>query len=306
MNPLLTIVIAALNEKPSDLHHTVKSIRESTGGQWVQVLIVDDASTVPVCCLPVTIMRNRIRVGVGLSRHLGVEAALAPYVLICDGHCVFSGDWLQPLLDTLRGSDKLLLCGQCWALSEDGTRHTGTYNGARMVIHDPNETNIRWRVLTAKWAKDKPGQSFYPLSAVMGACYAMSRDFFLKIGGLKMLREFGGDEENLSLKTILAGGEIRMFKQLKIGHKFRETTKVPYRITVESCIYNVCVNALTCCPPEVARDLIEKIGPGREWMDAKEMVRQNKDAIEAERVRLQGVFTRSWDEYLTIIKQIDG
>lgn len=303
----LSIVIAVHNERPFDLHQTVQSIRDTTREHFVEIIIVDDNSTVPVCCLPVRIIRNQHRKGVGQSRHIGVEAALAPFVLLTDGHMIFTEGWLGPTIKALSETPKLLVCGQCLSLTEDqtDTNHPfGVYNGARMVIHDP-EAEIRWRVLTAKWAKEKPGAS-YPLSAVMGACYAIRKDFFLNIGGLRMLREFGGDEELLSIKTLMAGGEIRLLKALRVGHKFRKVAKIPYRITVESCLYNTMMIANTCCPPEVAKDLIAKIGPGRESMDAKEMVRVNRGEIEAEASRLSRVFTRSWDDYLKLIAQIDG
>lgn len=307
MTPTISVIITAHNERPHDIQQTIHTIRE-TGGPSVEIILVDDCSIAPIDSVRPKVIRNSSRLGVGPSRHLGVEAATARFILLTDAHCVFDKDWLEPLLDVLDANPKLLVCGQCVALPEHGSDLSypvGIYNGARMVIHDPNEPNIRWRVLTAKWAKDKPSQSFYPLSAVMGACYAMRRDFFLRLGGLKMLREFGGDEELLSLKTILAGGEIRMHKFLRIGHKFREKTKVPYRITVETCLYNTMTTALTCCPSDVAKDLIEKIGPGCESMVAKELVRINKAAIEAERIRLLGVFTRPWDEYLKLIASID-
>jgi hypothetical protein len=246
--------------------------------------------------------------GVGPSRHLGVESASGQLILITDAHVVFDGDWYKSVYAAFGGNPKMLLCGQCVALAENAwsiENPIGTYNGARMVIHDSG-AEPRWRVLTAKWAKDKPGQDFYPLSAVMGACYAMRKDFFLEIGGLKMLREFGGDEELLSIKTILAGGEIRMFKKLRIGHRFRQKQPVPYRITIETCLYNTGAIALTCCPPDVAKDLIGKIGPGREWVDAKRQLWLNREALEEERVRLSKVFSRNWDEYLKIISEIDG
>jgi hypothetical protein len=221
---------------------------------------------------------------------------------------IFDEGWLKPVVDMLNCSPNLVLCGQCVAIQQHAINlghPIGLYNGARMVIHDPGE-NIRWRVLTAKWANDKRARDFYPLSAMMGACYAMRKDWFLHIGGLRMLKEFGGDEELLSIKTILSGGEIRMFKSLRVGHKFRDKGLVPYRVIIERCIYNTIVTALTCCPPDVAEDLINKIGPGRELYDAQNMVRLDREAIEEERLRLEKVFTRTWDEYLKIIAAIDN
>src|SRR5712671_6741337 len=94
--PVLSVVAATHNEQRWNLHHLIKSIQSSTGGKWVEIVLVDDASASPVCCLPVTLIRNRTRLGVGASRHIGVEAATAPFILLTDAHCVFEDGWIQP------------------------------------------------------------------------------------------------------------------------------------------------------------------------------------------------------------------
>jgi glycosyltransferase involved in cell wall biosynthesis len=303
-SPVLTVVIAAHQEKPADIAATVKSIHNTGGGSFVEVIIVDDASTIPVEVGGAKIIRNMHRMGVGPSRHVGVEAASAPLIVITDAHVLFHDGWLTQLLDVLNGGgEKLLVCGQMDAIPETGDKNLGRYYGGHMIFHDPSTDDPRWKILTAKWSKEKAAP-YYPISAVMGACYAMRRDFFLKIGGLKMLRNFGGDEEMLSMKTLLAGGEIRLFKPWKISHRFRNG-KPPYRITVDDCVYNSMLLAHLCCPPDVAKDLISKIGPGVEVINAKEMIRQNMAPIQVERERLlYKVFARYWDDYVRLVNEI--
>lgn len=302
MTPVLSVIIASHNERPADLAATVKSIRNTGGGAHVEVVVVDDASTDPVEWQDRTVIRNNTRQGVGKSRHIGVEAATAPLIVLTDAHCLFHDGWLHNVLDVLQGNERLLLCGQMDAIPETGDKNLGHYYGGRMCIFDPSSDDPRYRILTAKWHKEKP-HPFYPISAVMGACYAMHRSWFLKIGGLKMLKSFGGDEEALSMKTLLAGGDIRLFKLWKISHRFRNG-KPPYRITVDDCVYNSMMLAHTLCPAEVAKDLISKIGPGVEVINAKEMIRVNRPSIDAERARLEKVFTRSWDEYVRLVNEI--
>lgn len=306
MSALLSVVIASHNDP--FLHQTVQSIL-GTSGCYCEVVVVDDGSNPKVQHLPkdVKLIRNPERRGVGPSRHKGVLHASAPLILITDAHMLFAEGWFQPTVNAMNTSDKLMLCGQTIGLHETDTdlsHPKGVYNGARMVLCDPN-AEPRWRILCPKWAEDKPGQDFYPLSAVMGALYVMHKSFYLKIGGLRLLREFGGDEEMLSLKVLRAGGDIRMFKPLKAGHRFRTKTQPPYRILEEVCVYNSLALAHVCCPKEVVQNLHECLGDGALAESATIMLHRNMPEIAAERDALLPVWMRTWPEYLNLIASID-
>lgn len=307
--PVLSVVIATLNEWHGTLNRTVESIR-ATAGYWVEIVIVDDCSStsVKVADCETKVIHNKKRLGVGHSRHIGVEAASSDLILLTDSHMVFCPGWLDAVLQTLPGSEHLVLCGKCLALSEtcdDPNHPEGDYNGAWMQIYDPAALP-RWKILTAKWAPDRLAADFYPLSAMMGALYAMHRSWFLRIGGLRMLRGFGHDEELLSIKTIRAGGSIRMFKSLKAGHVFRNRiTKPPYRITEEESIANTITTCLTCVPAPEASTLISALGSEKVVTRAIAMSMERAAEITLEQERLAGVLTVSWSQYLQTISDID-
>lgn len=307
--PVISVVIATLNEWHGVLNNTLKNIRE-TGGYWAEIVVVDDASStrVTVDDPDIKLIHNRRRLGVGPSRHIGVEAASADLILITDSHVLFEHGWVRVVESVLPGCESSVLCGKCLALDENNPSFNsvrGEYNGARMVIYNPDEP-LRWRILSAKWAQDRPGKDLYHMSAMMGACYAMHKSWFLRIGGLKLLRNFGGDEELLSIRTLRAGGSIRMFKQLAIGHIFRShITKPPYRITVEECLRNTIAIALTCCPPEVAQELIDKLERPKEVKHALDLISGDLQLIQREQDQLKDVLTVPWSNYLQIIEGID-
>lgn len=309
--PIISVVIASHNEHWGTLNNTLKNIRE-TGGYWVEIVLVDDASStrVTVDDPDIKLIHNRRRLGVGPSRHIGVEAATADLILITDSHVLFPKGWLPKIFFLTLGGEHIVLCGKCLALDENNPSldaAIGEYNGARMVIYDAS-AELRWRILSAKWAKDpNPAKDFYPLSAIMGACYVMHKSWFLRIGGLKLLKGFGGDEELMSIRTIRAGGAIRMFKQLAIGHIFRShIIKPPYRITVDECLRNTIAIALTCCPPEVAQELIDKLERPKEVLRALDLLSSDLQLIQKEQDEMATALTMPWPKYLETIAAIDN
>lgn len=308
--PVVSVVIASHNEWHGTLNNTLHSIRE-TGGSYVEIIVVDDGSStrIRVDDPDIKLICNRRRLGVGPSRHLGVEAATAEMILITDAHVIFPPGWVHKLFNALPGNEHLVLCGKCLALDENHAQldaATGEYNGARMVISDDG-AEVRWRILSAKWREDRRGQDYYPLSAMMGACYAMNKSWFKYIGGLKVLKNFGCDEELLSIRTIRAGGTIRMFKQLAIGHIFRNrVTRPPYRITVEQCLRNTIAVALTCCPPIVAQELIAKLGNDKIVKAALGLIAEDIQEIQNEQDELETVLRMPWEQYLRTIASIDA
>lgn len=313
MTPLISIVIASKNEHPGELDATIQSIRD-TGGTFptVGIVVVDDLSTDYVECADtdVVVIHNPTHLGCGGSRHVGVLTATAPLILITDPHVRFMPGWLKPTLVALEGRENLLLCGECRRLNPPKPdprkpKPREIYTGAELIIHEP-AAEPRYRILNARWAKDKPGKDNYPLSAVMGACYAMHKSWFLKIGGLKFLRGWGLDESALSLKTLIAGGEIRMFKSLKIAHKFRaEPDRLPFRVDPVDFLSNCIALAHICCSPRTATTLTHSLGQDHATARATGAVIERQAEIVQERNALNQVAKRSWNEVASIIAQIN-
>jgi len=327
----VSVVIACLSEQ-AELLKTIRSLRE-TATCDLDIVIVDDCSRQPLTVPEgVRLIRNRHNIGVGASRHVGVCAAKFDTVLITDAHMRFCPGWTEPMgaIETFggipgKGGRGLMLCGQTLALREtDETweQHHGLYHGARMVIKDASQPEARYRFLNPVWAPEKhvpipvdlslilgasPGdEAWYPLSACMGALYAFSRSFFLKVGGLRMLRGFGGDEELLSLKWLRAGGEIRLCKSLRAAHKFVKNNRPRFPLSMAEILYNKCCIALTCCPTDVAADMIKLLGVGADIRRIHDMVKQNWGAIAAEKAQLDSIFTLTWEDYMRLVERIDS
>jgi hypothetical protein len=212
----------------------------------------------------------------------------------------FEPNWHDKVLDHIKGRTTTLFCGSCIALSPeqmDINRAHEVYHGATINFHGPDRHRPeKTQVFEGVWAKDQPGKDDYPLACVMGACYAMATDWFFHIGGLRMLRQWGGDEALISIKTWLAGGDVRMMKKLRVGHMFRE--KSHYTSQQWCLIYNAMVTALTCLPLDKAYRLNRLHMGSTEVMLARQRVDEDSGIIWAERHHLQSIFTRTFDWYL--------
>ena len=276
-------VIIATHADNAELALTLNSLLLTTPDvSELEVIVVDDASPVPVGTLGAALMgghvrvhRNSRRIGVGASRHVGALMATGQFLLIIDSHMRFTPGWYQAAM--LHASTHLmtLCCGVCLALDDthkDVNHPDGAYYGAtwNMAGHDRNRPSLR-QVFETVWALELPGED-YEISAVMGACYFIARDFYLRLNPLQFFRGWGGDEASLSLKCWLAGGDMRLLKNVRIGHKFRSIKRVPFPVRSDEVLYNKLFTLHTCLPQDVVDRFLKKFQRGGHFQSALRML----------------------------------
>jgi hypothetical protein len=74
------------------------------------------------------------------------------------------------------------------------------------------------------------------VACVIGACYASTKTHWDNIRGLQGLIKYGCDEQLMSIKTWLAGGECLLLKNFYTGHLYR--TKSPYYVSDNHVLTN--------------------------------------------------------------------
>lgn len=299
---MLSIIIAAHNEP--DLGATIESIQR-TAPPEVEIVIVDDASKVPVPHFPGVMkraIRNSRRMGVGPSRHIGILAACQPWVLITDGHMRFVDGWYKAFESVVDGSDgQTAWCGQCLGLDHDNldvSNCRGRYFGATWNFHGPDRNNEKiTQTFEPIWAGEQAGDK-YELPAMMGALYLLPRRLYLRLGGLQHLREWGMDEAMLSLKIWLSGGEIRMLKGLQAGHVFWYGEKRPYPVRNTAILYNKLFAIRTLLPADAANVLIGFLAQDRYYNSAATELAEIENYVELERRHNALIFNREFDWYV--------
>lgn len=240
----LTLIIPFLNEG-SEVEATVRSFREF-GGDRMDVIVINDCSydSYPYMerlrSIPgVTYILNRQRLGVAASRDNGVALCRTPYFLLLDAHMrAYDDSWLTEIPRLLRENDRRILCCQTKPLDRDLSgkvtedSDTARHFGARLTIsHRPPVPGIDWID-----EEQAPSSATETIPAVLGAGYGVSRRYWNKLGGLKGLREYGCDEQLISLKAWLDGGCCLLLKNVVLGHIYRK--QMPYMVNRYVPIFN--------------------------------------------------------------------
>ena len=240
----LTLIIPFLNEG-EEVGNTIRSFLDHGGRGRVEILVINDCSydSYPymqeLSSIPkVTYILNRERLGVAASRDKGVSLCTTPYFLLLDAHMRAYDDlWLCEIPRLLAENDRQILCCQTKALKREvdivihDTSSYPTY-GARLSFDTKDlYPGIKWI-----YEEQRPYDNTEAIPAVLGAGYATSKNYWNHLGGLQGLIQYGCDEQMLSLKAWLEGGECRLVKNVVLGHIYRND--MPYEISSYCMTYN--------------------------------------------------------------------
>ena len=240
----LSVIITFLNEG-EEVECTVKSIRQTIGDK-VEIIVINDCSNdnypYGETLLPYHIhyIVNRERMGVGASRDLGVKLCQTPYFILLDAHMRFYEKiWAGRIIEELEKNEKQLICCQTRFLSKD--KNTGKTEIIKesprtFGAYIPFNKNSIWPDIDWNLKEQKPKQKKENIPAVLGACYAASKQYWQYLKGLEGLKMYGSDEAFISLKVWLEGGKCLLLKDVEIGHIYRQIA--PYSIINKDIIYN--------------------------------------------------------------------
>jgi len=238
----ITIIIPFLNEG-EEVEKTLASIRDFS--ENVPIILINDASEdgfdydSVADKFGVRYVKNKERLGVARSRDLGVELATTNYFLLLDAHMRFyEPGWEMKICSFLKDNPKTVVCCQNIPLHKtDGGYEVSAERayGAKLSLFNRSTNGV----LQLSWISEEAekGSPFEEIPCVLGAAYATSKKFWGKIKGLEGLRQYGSDEVYLSLKTWLAGGRCILFKDIAIGHVYRND--FPYKIQSFYMVFNI-------------------------------------------------------------------
>jgi glycosyltransferase involved in cell wall biosynthesis len=298
----LSIVFPSLNE-PSNAIATAQSIL-NTVGHFVEIVCVNDGG-IPIDFgnMPVICHENSKTIGIGPSRHIGAMIATGSHLLLCDSHMVFKDGWYDEVAKHIFDRPKTVHCGSMLALKNGDTecsQSTGVYYGGTFVFNAMSAD--KRKVFEVIWQQEKPGDD-YEIPAVMGAQYFVPRDWYLKLSPHRHMKGWGLDEESLSLKSWLAGGDVRLLKNVKIGHKFRAPNDPKPVINQPDLIYNRLFLIETLMPEPHRRNMVSAmksiyIHRPNFFYAACSMLEDNRGLVEIEREANRKILVRGFDSFL--------
>jgi glycosyltransferase involved in cell wall biosynthesis len=284
----LSIVMPVLNDN-EEANLTIASIRQ-TAPPDVEIIVVDDASDAPVKLDDpnAKLFRFAERRGIGQARHFGAEQATSKLLLFIDAHMRFDKTWFDNAISRVSKTPKTLWCGVCLGLNATVTdieKPKGVYSGADLHLYRAKGNEV----FAGVWRRDTKGEDDYEIGCVMGACYFIHRDWFMHLRGWHQMRSWGGSEPIISTKVWLAGGEVRLMKSVRIGHKFRSSA--PYSTNISSIIYNKLAYMYMMFPGDLYERLAAKIPDDANKVAALELVQRNKPQLDEERAYYKSIFT---------------
>lgn len=275
----LSICIPVLNDN-EELDRTVSSIR-ATSPADVEIIIVDDSSINPVkpqdgSC---SVIRLKTRLGAGRARHIAALASAGKFLLLLDAHMRFVPGWYESMMNRMALDGSAVWCTSCPGLDKEHANvmePVGVYTGANLVLHDPKSG----LVFEGVWKSPEEGDD-YEVPCLMGGAYFVRRDWFFKIGGLEHNRMWGSEEPSLSIRTWLAGGSVRLAKDVRIGHMFR--SRSPYATDMSYLYYNKLRAMKTMFPNDAYEYLKSKMPADGSTMSALRTLAMDPGSVEIER-----------------------
>eukprot|EP00928_Gymnodinium_smaydae_P072736 TRINITY_DN56039_c0_g1_i1.p1 TRINITY_DN56039_c0_g1~~TRINITY_DN56039_c0_g1_i1.p1 ORF type:complete len:606 (-),score=64.37 TRINITY_DN56039_c0_g1_i1:75-1892(-) len=183
-----------------------------------EIIVVDDGSTPPLdkwlqaldrpC--PVRMLRHKETLGLMVAKQTGGDAAVGEYIGFFDCHVAPNVGWHEELRSLLASGPRRLAVPYITDLDVDRwdeKEHASTYSKCYIDFN-----------ADFMWFDDD--SNYIPV--ISGGLVAISNDWWRESGGFdKLMRGWGGENVDQSLRTWLCGGEILRARSSRIAHMFR-------------------------------------------------------------------------------------
>ena len=237
-NAELSIIIPARNEP--GLPATIESLYKHSNG-LTNVIVVND------CSDKWTPLKRRKGLKIvdlyppkGFSGAIqaGIDIAKYENIYICGARTRFTEGWMERTIAHIEEEPETLFSVTNPVIKEPNTEidqaERTTYGGQ---IHYFKEAH--W----FKYLINLPNRSGIPkddeIQCAYGGSYALKKSWWEHIHGLNMIDTRGGCNQFLSLKTWMAGGKVKVMKDVVIGNIYREYCSYP--VGLDSILFNRCM-----------------------------------------------------------------
>lgn len=250
----LSIIIPFKNEG-SQLIKTIKSFRKYSNTDLFDIICINDVSDdyydydEILQFDNVKLINNTERVGCAGNRDYGTKISETEFVFFCDAHMRIFEDIFTPLIKKLEFYKRTLICLQSKVIKIDNNGNTqiniekAITLGVKVNLNteDVNFGNYDWLIQNPNLIYPEDIQ----IPCVMGACYGISREYYLYLHGLNGLSQWGCDEQFLSAKVYREGGRVILLKNLEIAHFYAKVKN--YSNTDWMVLYNKILYCYLIC-----------------------------------------------------------
>lgn len=305
----LTIILPFLNEGV-EVERTLESLINHTN-ENLDIILINDCSDDGYDYMAVSkkygtkYVVNEKRCGVAKCREIGIEKSTTEYFLLLDAHMrVYDERWYAILINLLREEHDTLFCLQskvllniCGIIKEcESVPAYGAF--VEMNPSVENFLDVSWSTQFVKHMSD--GAQTIEIPCVLGAGYACNKQYWNSIHGLKGLRNYGLDEQFISLKVWLSGGRCKLVNNVTFGHVYRQIA--PYHIDSVDIIYNKLFIAKTLLPNDyiIKYETCLKNNHSHTYQECLKLLCENKDVIQQERGYFERRLTNKLEVFLKI------
>ena len=232
---LTSIVIPVRDEDPRMLRDTLAGIRTTTRHLPVEIVVVDDGSVYPIEPISLgdaRLLRHPSPRGVSVSRRAGAMLAAGDLLVWLDAHMTFGPNWLQQI--AVQAHAGALVCSPFWNYDLTECLCWGadfSWNPVREYRAGKSPGfGVRHRV-------QRPEGAAVEVPMVIGACYAMRRETYERLGGFcPHFKVWGVDEQDISGRAWISGMRVLCAVHAQVGHHSR--TSFPYPVQFEHLEFN--------------------------------------------------------------------
>ena len=311
----LTIILPFLNEG-SEVEKTLDSIIEHTK-EDVEIILINDSSNDGYDYMTVSkkygakYIVNKERHGVARCREIGIASSETKYFLLLDAHMrVYDNRWYSILMKALKKETTTLFCLQskvllniCGIIKEsESVPAYGAF--IEMTPNVEQFLSVSWNTKTVLGNETKVSNQIVEIPCVLGAGYACNKKYWNSIHGLKGLRNYGLDEQFISLKVWLSGGKCKLLNNIVFGHVYRSIA--PYNINGVDILYNKLFLSKVLLPPDygVAYEKYLRKNHAKEYKECCRLLVIDEELILQERDYFDQMRVRSLDEFLKINNKV--
>lgn len=155
-------------------------------------------------------------------RNLGVKLSSGEIIVFLDSHCEVTNFWLEPLIKEILINNNTIAVPELGLI--DNYSFQFYYNNKNRYVG-----GFTWSLKLNKMLinnKNLKGTN-YETPIMIGGNYAINKQYFLRMGGYdENMKNYGGDDIEMSLRVWMCGGRLVMVSCSIIGHVSKFKTQI--------------------------------------------------------------------------------